>query len=902
MVEILEWYDSKVGGTFVIEAIKEEKVKLDKINNMIGVFEIVPNLENDSNEFLIKFLNKCFIKEFNCKDFLDKRVNEFSIDLYYLLSNCILKFNMGHKTTIDTIEIAENSYVIQCSEIRDKILLCTLYKNENILEEEDNFLIYKSFIDNFMDIIFAVNNDGKILYGNKRAIDTYGYTYTELLNLSVYDIRNQDKKEYTKQQLHKALNSGIQFKTIHYKKDGTKFPVEVKSLYNNEATKDIVISIIRDISDMDKTSKYASMFSASLDIFDDAIVGFGKDFEISLWSKGAETKLGYSIDEIIGKNIIMLVPDDKIYEFQDNMESVEKGNLVMNLETQRIHKNGSIIDVSISIAPLYDADGTFIGVIGIYKDITEKKELIKRVQEYEERWRLALEGGRLRVWEVNVKNQELLHYGRWKEFLGYNDDELSDNSKKWNELIHPDDRLYVEDKYQNLLKGEEYFAEYRIKCKNNEYKWIGSKGKISEWDSSGNPLRAIGTNEDITDRKLIEEEIKEKYIQLELLKQEADNANKAKSQFLANMSHEIRTPMNGIIGAIQLLQATNLNQEQNRYAKILKESTELLLVIINDILDISKIETGVLKLNNAPFDLRETIRKIHDNLLISGNAKGLEISYYLDPTIDFQIIGDEFRLTQVLTNLINNAVKFTDKGYVSFRILKVYSDDNIEKIEFRVQDSGIGIDDSFKEKMFQNFSQSDLSPEKKYMGSGLGLVISKKIATLMNGDIGFDTKIGEGSTFVFDCVFKISTTKKDKVGDTTIVEDQVDDSSTLQEKVILGVEDNIMNQEILEIIIKKKGYHYLSAYNGNEALEILRNNKIDLILMDIQMPELNGFETSKIIQQEYQKEKHIPIIAMTAYAMSEDKDKCMKAGMDDYISKPYEIDNLYSILELYLGK
>jgi Signal transduction histidine kinase len=359
--------------------------------------------------------------------------------------------------------------------------------------------------------------------------------------------------------------------------------------------------------------------------------------------------------------------------------------------------------------------------------------------------------------------------------------------------------------------------------------------------------------------------------------------------------------MNGILATIQLMQLECINEEQNKYIRILNESANTMLSVINNLLDISKIESGTFKINSELFNLKETINNICNNLLVTGNSKGLEVSYYLDPNIDFEIIGDELRLKEILNNLISNAVKFTDEGYVSFRVKMIESDDSSEKIEFRVKDSGIGIEEDFKEKIFNDFSQGDLSTRKKHMGTGLGLAISKQFATLMNGDICFESSVGKGSTFIFTCEFKKSKNKKQNLKINNVAEEKTTLSRVEHDKVILCVEDNLINQEVMEGIIKRKGCKYIAAYNGNEALNILANNKVDLILMDVQMPELNGFETTKIIREKELGGEHTPIIAMTAYAMREDKNKCMQADMDDYIVKPFDIEKLYEIIDSYLG-
>lgn len=762
---------------------------------------------------------------------------------------------------------------------------------------QSDYPITEEVIDNLMDIVLVVAEDGKILHGNKKAIKTYGYTYEELIKLSIFDLRNHEATEYSKEQLKKALNIGIEFKTYHYKKDGSKFPVDVRSMYSNEESKNMVVSIIRDISDMDKTIRYANAFSLSLDIFDDAIIGLTKDFNISLWSKAAEKKFGYSKEEIIGKNISMLVPKEKLRECIDSLEMVKRCNVIENMETIRVDKYGNIIDVSISIASIYDADNVFIGIVGVYKDITENKILAKRFEEYTQSCRIALEGGRFGIWDLNFSSDELYHYNNWKEVLGYDEEDISDTNAAWKGLVHPEDSPEMQYKFSKHIEGEEFITENRFRCKNNEYKWLRTKGRIIEWTEDGKPLRMVGTNEDITDRKLIEQELKERYKQLELLKVEAEEANKAKSLFLANMSHEIRTPMNGILGVIQLLQSTEISLEQSKYIKLLKESANTLLGILSNILDSSKIESGTLRLNNEAFDLKETIESIYNNLLIVGNSKGLEISYYLDPNIDFEVIGDELKLKLILTNLLNNATKFTESGYVSFRIEKVSGDENKEKIQFKVKDSGIGIEEGFKERIFEFFTQGDMSTKKKYVGTGLGLGICKQLSEMMNGNLWFESKVGQGTNFYFSCEFNRVNTQNDN----TIVK-KIEQNNSDKDKFILCVEDNTINQTVMESIVIRKGYKYLAAYNGKDALEMLKSTRVDLILMDIQMPELNGFETTKIIRGNENSGKHVPIIALTAYATHENREKCILAGMNDYIPKPIDTEKLYNILESYLGR
>ncbi len=765
---------------------------------------------------------------------------------------------------------------------------------------EEEYSVFKKLIDEFMDIILIVDKDGRIRYGNKMAVEAYGYSYEELCSKDIFELRRDDSKEMVRDQINKAMAGGIKFYTQHYKKDGTKFPVEVKSVPFDDGHTFRMISLIRDVTQMVKLTENAAMFSASLDIFDDSIVGLTKEGDIFLWSRGARLRLGYTAEEMSGRNIKEIIPERYLDAFELTMAKAMSGSIVEGYETARIHKDGKEIELSLSIAPLYDHLGAYVGCIGIYKDISEKKELTKKLAESEERWRIALEGGQFGVWETDLVNRRIYHYNQWEEALGYQKGEIGTDLDAWNELIHPEDLPLIQRIFRDeVFKKQKYVFEYRIRCNNLEYKWLRSKGTVYKTDEQGRPLRIIGTNEDITDRKLIEEELKLKYHQLEQLKLEADKANAAKTIFLANMSHELRTPMNGISTTIQLLHTTELDGEQRKYVSILKDTSVILQSIIEDILDISKIEAGVLTLNQEQFNLKDTVNIVHNRLLEIGNAKGLEISFYMDPEIDCLVVGDELRLIQVLMNLISNAVKFTEAGIVSFRVSKMKSDDKKEVLEFRVKDSGIGIEEDFRDRIFKNFSQGDLSAKKKYVGTGLGLAISKRIALLMNGDIRYESQVGEGSIFYFTCELQ----KADGSGalPRKVKSPEIGRSAKPKDKLILSVEDNLMNQEVMESIIRKRGYRFLPAYHGRDALELLKKDKVDLVLMDIQLPDMNGLETVRRIRQEIDGGEELPIIAVTAYAMREDKDKCLQAGMNDYITKPLDIEEFCKLIDKYIG-
>ena len=520
----------------------------------------------------------------------------------------------------------------------------------------------------------------------------------------------------------------------------------------------------------------------------------------------------------------------------------------------------------------------------------------------EERLALAVQSSGVGLWDWNLETDAVYFSPEWEGMLGYAAGVLVPNAQTLVGLLHPEDGIRFGETmgaYFSQTQTDVYRDDVRLRCADGSYKWVEFKGRIVEMTPDGEPRRATGVSLDISARKALEHAMAQ-------AQAAAEAASQAKGDFLANMSHEIRTPMNGVLGLTELCLSTEMTAEQRGYLEMVQSSAHALLTVINDVLDFSKIEANRLDIERIPFDLGQAVRHAMAPLRHRAKRAGLELQADLPQRLPLWRLGDPARLRQVLVNLVGNSIKFTEAGHVTLTVEPVPAPVGAgasgeppvaEWLQFEVSDTGIGMTPEQQEKVFEAFAQADTSISRRFGGTGLGLTITQRLVKLMGGELKVRSVSGQGTTFWF--ALPMPLTELPQAG--TLPVPEVTLPSGLR---VLVAEDHPINQVVARKVLEHFGMTVTVVSNGLQAVEACAADRFDLVFMDIQMPELDGFEaTRRVRAHELQKGlTPVPIVAMTAHAMEGYRQRCEAGGMDGYVTKPIERKWLVKELQRVLAR
>lgn len=827
-------------------------------------------------EFMIPARNKALWEQ-SIYQYLTEGHNEFLNKHVELIG--VHKSGNEFLAEISIIPITQNGETFFCAFLQD---ISKRKEAENQLSE--NLVLLQTLLANLQSGILVEDMDRKIVFTNQLFCDMRNINLSpnEMIGKDCKELINKTKLLFkNEEQFADRVNKIIAKKKIvvrevietknnlFYERD--YIPIIIEDQYKGHLWKytDVTERIHNQILLEQSEERNRSIMNSSLN----AIITIDKKGNITFWNTQAEVIFGWTKEEVIGKTLTETIIPKQHHQghnagMKHYLATGEGPVLNKNIELPAVKRSGEEFPIEIAIIPLeLNGESFFCSFI---QDISERKKAENKLKFQEEKYRNIISNMNLGLIEVN--NDEIIQFANqsFAAMSGYDLEDLI--GKNPSEIFVFGENLEkMQHKKELRSKGVSDVYQIPVKDKRGELKWWAISG-APNFDDQGNLVGSVGIHLDVTEQKQLE-------IELIKQKQKAEEASKAKEVFLANMSHEIRTPLNAIIGFLRELAKQELTELQKKYIDNSTIASRHLLAILNNILDISKIEAGEMELEKEDFFFEESIGKVIKVLQPLAKQKGLRLTANLEKMTFPVFNADSLRIEQILFNLVGNSIKFTNKGRIDLQCEVLIDRPTIQKILIKITDTGIGMDKSYIETIFKKFSQEDKAVTRKFGGTGLGMAITKELIGLMHGEITIESEKGKGTTF--NIVLPLEKGNPDK-----IKEYKTELDVNISGLSILLVEDNKMNRMVLQNSMQYFNCKVTEAENGLEALELLKKNIYDIILMDIQMPEMDGIEATKIIRNEFKL--NTPIIALTANAFKTEIDNCKKAGMDDYVTKPFD--------------
>ena len=752
---------------------------------------------------------------------------------------------------------------------------------------------FRRMVEDSQDWFWEFDENANFTYVSPGIRDLLGYEPEELIGLNAFDLMDADEAERVRSHFDPIAKKYLPFnnlRNINIHKDGHEVVIESSGtpIFDKAGRFRGYRGIDRDITERkqaeEELRKSEEKYRLLVENQNELVVKVDADGRFLFVSPTYCKTFGKREEELLGQAFMPLVHKEDQASTAEAMESLHSPPHTAYVE-QRAMTVAGWRWLAWSDKAIVDEKGRIESIIGVGRDITQRRKVKDELRASKEKLQDIFDNSSEWIWEIDLSGRHIYSNDKLSDLLGYPAEDFA--GKEFFSYLHPDDLLEIEEALPVLISEKQGWSGWVLRWRHSDgsYRYLESNAKPI-FNAAGKVVGYCGADRDITERKVSE-------LALQAATQAAEAASRAKSLFLAKVSHEIRTPLTTIVGFGELLEDAGLTSEHRKYLAAINAASNTLSLLINDILDLSKIDAGELVIRQEDVRLRSLIDKLAKGQEQQIAKQNLSLNVNIDADVPDLLVGDPLRIQQILLNLLGNAIKFTEQGAISIDVSVIEEGDLRVLLDISVTDTGIGIAADLHERVFQPFVQAFDANSHQYSGSGLGLSISRSLAGLMGGTVELESQEGSGSTF------HLLLPLQKKIGD--ISEKPLPGIEPISGSVpalnILLAEDNQINIQFIKTVLENLGHRVMTAENGKVALDHLHTNIFDLVLMDIQMPVINGIDALKTLRElEQPSGNHLTVIALTAYALMGDREKYLKMGFDGYLRKPFTTRELVNEL------